>query len=140
MRSYKIVPITKQYPKHGSNLYLDNRPFYILKFIDMKTFIPGLSGAVVLVLLLFAFKPHTETGTIKGRISPADGATQVWAITGADTLKTVPVNGEFVFDKAETGTYTVAVDAKDPYKDQMIENVEVKAGEIRDLGEIKLLQ
>jgi hypothetical protein len=106
----------------------------------MKKFLSGLLGTVVLVSLLFAFTPQAETGTIKGRISPVDGANQVWAISGTDTLKTVPTNGEFMFDKVKTATYTVAIDAKDPYKDQMVEQVEVKAGEIKDLGEIKLNQ
>ena len=106
----------------------------------MERFISGLTGAVALVILFIAFTPQTETGVIKGRISPADGANQVWAISGTDTLKTVPSNGEFMFDKVKTGSYTVAIDAKDPYKDQMIESVEVKAGEIKDLGEIKLAQ
>ncbi len=106
----------------------------------MKRFISGLTGAIALVILLLAFTSQTETGVIKGRVNPLDAANQVWAISGADTLKTTLNNGEFVFDKVKTGSYTVAIDAKDPYKDQMIDNVEVKVGEIKDLGEIKLAQ
>ena len=110
------------------------------KITIMKRFISGFAGLAVLLAVCLAFTFRAETGIIKGRIIPPDGAVQIWAISGADTLKTTPANGEFIFERVKAGKYTLAVDAKDPYKDQMIENVEVKAGEVKDLGEIRLSQ
>lgn len=92
--------------------------------------------------LLFALVSFTlikESGII-GKISPADGASEVLAVSGTDTLKTVVSNGTFVFSPIKPGTYTIWVRAKAPYRDTSVENVAVIDSTITDIGEIKLEQ
>lgn len=87
----------------------------------------------------FAFKGF-DGGSIAGKVVPADGATEAWAVSGTDTLKTAVAEGAFSFANAKAGTYTVIVDAKEPFKDATITDVKVEDGKATDLGEIKLAQ
>ena len=88
---------------------------------------------------LFAFGAVKEGG-IQGKVTPAEGAKEVVAIAGADTLRSQVSNGVFVFGKVKKGTYTVWVKANPPYKDASIENVAVTDSATTDVGEIKLQQ
>lgn len=81
-----------------------------------------------------------KDGGIQGKVSPADGAVQVLAVAGTDTLKTEINNGSFVFGAVKPGTYTLWVKAKAPYKDTSVENVAVVDSATTDVGEIKLQQ
>lgn len=92
-----------------------------------------------LSLGLLAFASVQENG-IKGTVSPAEGAVQVVAITGTDTLKAGISDGSFVFTKIKKGTYTLWIKARAPYKDTPLENVAVLDSAVTDVGEIKLLQ
>lgn len=84
---------------------------------------------------LFAFA-NIQTG-VTGKVSPPEGAESVWAISGTDSLKGTLNAGNFSFT-IKPGTYKIMVDAKDPYKDTFVENVEVKEGMPVDVGEIVL--
>jgi hypothetical protein len=92
---------------------------------------------LVLGMLAFTF---IKNGGIQGKVSPADGAAQVLAVSGTDTLKTEINNGSFTFSAVKPGTYTVWVKAKAPYKDTSVENVAVVDSATTDVGEIKLQQ
>ena len=92
-----------------------------------------------LSLGLFAFGSIKEGG-IQGKVTPAEGAKEVVAVAGTDTLKSQISNGAFVFSNVKKGTYTVWVKANAPYKDASIENVAVTDSATTDLGEIKLQQ
>ena len=97
----------------------------------------GFLATATVALGLMAFTT-VETGTIKGTLNPANSVNQVLAISGTDTLKVTPDSTSFTFDQVKAGSYTVIIDAKEPLKDKALENVTVKAGEVADLGEIKL--
>lgn len=85
--------------------------------------------------LLFAFAvPQTS---ITGKVTPADGANMVWAVSGTDSAKAAVNAGAFSL-QVKPGTYKVVVDAKDPYKDVLLENIEVKQDQPVDVGEIVL--
>lgn len=86
----------------------------------------------------FAFKG--VDGSISGKVTPADGSTDAYAVLGADTMRTAVSDGAFSFKQARPGTYTVIIDAKEPFKDAMINDVKVEDGKVTDLGEIKLQQ
>jgi hypothetical protein len=83
---------------------------------------------------------NMEGGSITGKVAPLDGASQVWAVQGADSLKTDIADGTFNLQGAEEGTYTVIIDAKQPFKNVTISDVKVSEGQVTDLGEIKLEQ
>lgn len=99
----------------------------------------GFLATATVALGLMAFTA-AQTGSIKGTISPANSVTQVLAISGTDTLKVTPDSTSFTFAEVKAGVYTLIVDAKEPLKDKTVENVAVKAGEVADLGEVKLDQ
>jgi hypothetical protein len=92
-----------------------------------------------IVFSALAFKGK-QSGTITGRVLPADGAKAAWALQGADTLKSEIADGTFAFKEAKTGTYTVIVQAKMPFDNVTITNVRVDDGQVTDLGEIRLTQ
>lgn len=103
-----------------------------------KTFATFLAVCVA-VISLHAFRA-AQTSGIKGLVRPADAViANVWAISGTDSVKVQPVKGEFALS-VKAGTYKVIVDATDPYKDAILENVVVRDGQITDVGEIKLPQ
>lgn len=92
-----------------------------------------------LSLGLFAFGSIKEGG-IQGRVTPAEGAREVVAVAGTDTLRSQMNNGTFVFSNVKKGTYTIWVKANAPYKDASVENVAVTDSATTDIGEIKLMQ
>lgn len=94
---------------------------------------------MVFAVALFSFSIMLASG-IKGTVSPAEGAGDVWAISGTDSLKATPAEGAFQFNDVKAGTYKIVVEGKAPYKDFVKEGVEVKDGEVTDLGEITLGQ
>jgi len=86
---------------------------------------------------LFAFK-SIDTGSVKGSVTPADGAVRAWALSSTDTLKAAINNGAFEIADAKPGTYRLIIEAKPPYKNQAKESVTVTDGQVTDVGEIKL--
>jgi len=100
------------------------------------TILPLLAIAV---LALSSFSLMLASG-IKGTVSPAENAGTVWAISGTDSLKATPEQGAFQLNDVKAGTYKIVVEGKAPYKDFVKENVEVKEGEVLDLGNITLNQ
>ncbi|TDQ09389.1 carboxypeptidase regulatory-like domain-containing protein [Pedobacter metabolipauper] len=92
-----------------------------------------------LSLGLLAFTAVREGG-IKGKVFPLDGASQVYAVSGTDTLKAEISNGSFILTNVKKSTYSVWIKAKAPFKDTSIENVAVIDSAITDIGEIKLEQ
>lgn len=105
----------------------------------MKSTFKFLLLSLVVSTALFSFTLLAPAG-IKGIVAPAESAGNVWAISGADTVKTQVAQGAFQFTDLKPGTYKVVVEAKAPYKSVAKENVAVKEGEVVDLGTITLAQ
>lgn len=97
------------------------------------------SAGLVLALCSSWFAMHSAQTAIIGKVVPQDAVELIWAISGQDTVKTSPVSGGFAL-QVKPGNYKVVIDAKDPYKDWVMENVAIAEGETRDLGEIALEQ
>lgn len=96
--------------------------------------------ALILSSVLFVAFTFVKSGSIAGRVSPADAVSGVSLIAGQDTM-TVTVNqGNFSFTNLKEGVYTLVIKANAPYKDAVIENVAVKDSSTTDVGEIKLKQ
>lgn len=81
-----------------------------------------------------------EGGSITGKITPPDGATEVEAAMGEEKVKGAISEGAFTIPSVKAGTYTVTVLGKSPYKNAEIKDVKVEDGKATDLGEIKLEQ
>jgi len=95
-----------------------------------------LTATILLIAALHSFR-SSQMGSIGGTITPPDGASYIWAIQNRDTVKAAPANGAFSLP-VNNGVWKVMVDAKDPYKDVMIENIQVNDGKETNLGEIRL--
>ena len=89
-------------------------------FYSMKQ----ISISIIALAAMFAFK-YADSGSISGKVTPADAASQVWAIQGSDTLKTPIADGTFTIKGVKAGTYTVIIGAKHPFKDVTVTNVKV---------------
>ncbi len=87
---------------------------------------------------LLAFKHAPFTGTIRGTVSPAEGAARVWAVSTSDTAKGNMQNGAFEITTAKEGTYKVIVEAIPPYRNAAKDNVIVANGQTTDVGQINL--
>ncbi len=86
---------------------------------------------------LFAFT-GLQSGSIKGTVSPSDGAVRAWAESSSDTLKADVINGSYEITNVKPGSYRVIIEAKPPYRNAAKENVTVNDGQAADAGEIKL--
>ena len=102
----------------------------------MKRFILIFLIIVPGMLLMHAFRSKDQASII-GRINPIGGANVAWAINGRDSSTSNIVNGAFSF-AARPGIYKVVIDAIEPYKDAVLENISVKDGQTVDVGEIIL--
>ena len=105
----------------------------------MKSIKLTLMAVGIATASLFAFKA-IDGGTVKGTVSPAEGAVRAWALSGADTLRAPIVNGAFEILNAKPGSYRVIIEAKPPYKNAFKDSVTVAEGQPTDIGEIKLQQ
>jgi hypothetical protein len=95
--------------------------------------------AIVAVIGLFAFT-RVENGSIKGRVTPASAATDIWAVSGMDSLRSNIESGSFQILNAKPGVYRLIIVATSPYKPTTKEGVMVNDGQTTDVGEIKLEQ
>jgi hypothetical protein len=89
-------------------------------------------------ITIFAFRHSAKSGIV-GRVNPLDAAEVVWVTSATDSAKAVISQGQFSFD-LKPGVYKLIVDAREPYKDVLLENLQVKQDEVLDVGEIPLKQ
>jgi hypothetical protein len=82
-------------------------------------------------------RANHQQSMITGKISPRDAADFALIIRGKDTLRTPLVSGNF-FQQVKPGKYTLIVLARNPFKNVMIRNLEVKHGRNLDIGELLL--
>lgn len=106
------------------------------KTLSMKRFLILLAIVFTAVSIFYSFRPKYQT-SIVGRVNPISGANVVWAVSGKDSSSSNVVNGAFSLE-AKQGIYRVVIDAVEPYKDAILENVSVKEGQTVDVGEIML--
>ena len=104
----------------------------------MKKAVFTLIATILTVAMLHAFR-LMQSSSISGKVVPPEGAETVLAISGTDSMRTTVISGAFVFT-AKPGTWRVTVNGKAPFKDAVLERVEVKEGQNTDLGEIRLQQ
>lgn len=97
-------------------------------------------AALIVLVAIVAFSFGKARTSIVGRVNPPDAAQSIWAISSTDSAQaTTTMQGEFSMD-VKPGIYKIIIDAREPYKDILLENREVKADQVLDLGEIPLKQ
>jgi hypothetical protein len=82
---------------------------------------------------------NIQQAAITGRVSPANAAEVVWVIGAKDSIRATISSGNFSV-MVKPGTYKIIVDAKEPFKDALLDNLDVKSNEPLDVGEIILQQ
>ena len=102
-----------------------------------KTFVT-LIGIIACVVCLHAFR-IIQGSTITGRVNPPGEVDNIWAFSNTDTIRGTLAQGAFALT-AKPGLWKVVIDAKPPFRDAIIENVEVKNNQTTDVGEIRLQQ
>lgn len=104
----------------------------IMRYIHFK-------GVVTLIAAAGIFAFHSlGSGSIKGTVAPAEGASRAWAESSTDTLKALIINGAYEITDAKPGIYRVVIEAKPPYKNAVKDGVSVVDGQATDAGEIRL--
>ena len=84
---------------------------------------------------------EASTGAMKGLVMPLEAKATVKAITGTDTLATIPSeDGKFMFKGLAPGSYKVLIEPVTGFETKTIENREVVIGRVTDLGTITLQQ
>lgn len=102
-----------------------------------------LAGAVATVVVgsLLPFNiQHSlaaAQASVSGRVAPSEGADMIWLIGAGDSVKANVAFGNFSA-LVKPGTYKLIVDAKSPYRDAQLDNLEVKPNQLLDVGEIIL--
>jgi hypothetical protein len=106
-----------------------------MKNIKLAFVALGISSAA-----LFSFNA-VQTNSIKGTVTPADKAVRAWAVSPTDTLKADIQNGTFEIRDVKAGTYSVIIEAQEPFANTRKKDVVVDAQQATtDVGEIKLQQ
>lgn len=105
----------------------------------MKKKIAGSGILLTFIGGLFAFNT-TQQASITGKVTPVDAAQAVWAISATDSVKSTNISSGSFSLQAKPGTYKLVIDAKEPFKDVTLDNLELKQGQSLDVGEIVLQQ
>jgi hypothetical protein len=104
----------------------------------MKNMRVTLAALAISSAALFSFNAF-QTSTIKGTVTPADKAVRAWALSPTDTLKADILNGTFEIKDVKAGTYSVIIEAQDPFTHTRKKDIIVSPDStVTDIGEIKL--
>jgi len=104
----------------------------------MKQIRMMLGALAISSAALFSFNA-IQTSTIKGSVTPADKGVRAWAVSATDTLKADITNGVFELNDVKAGTYSIIIEAQEPYANTRKKDVVVSADSaVVNVGEIKL--
>ena len=86
--------------------------------------------------------PEALDGAISGVVLPLDANPVIYAIQGSDTITSAYTqeNGEFLLQGLEAGSYTVGVEPNASYTEEILVDIQVDLGIIKDVGTIELVQ
>jgi len=105
----------------------------------MKNIRLAVMTLVISTAMLFSFTGFQKTSTLKGKVTPANKAVMAWAISPKDTLHADVQNGVFEFKDVKAGTYSIIIEAQEPYSNTRKKDVVVATDEpVTNIGEIKL--
>ena len=84
--------------------------------------------------------PNAVSGVIRGIVLPLDAHVKVYALLGEEKIGAVTnEKGEFYFPGIASGSYKISIEPlNNLYSPQLIENVTIENGEVKELGTITL--
>ncbi|TDG37583.1 carboxypeptidase regulatory-like domain-containing protein [Pedobacter changchengzhani] len=92
-------------------------------------------AVAVIAFGLYAFNT-IKLGAIMGQVAPVASVNSALLVSGADTLKVLPVQGIFKFTNLKQGVYSLIIKGNAPYKDFVLKNVAVKDSATTNVGKI----
>ncbi len=95
-------------------------------------------GVTAITAGLLAFS--NIDGSVKGSVTPPEGALRAWVISAKDTFRTDITTGTFEIPNVRSGTYRLIIEAKPPYKNVAKDSITVIDGSPVDVGVITLNQ
>lgn len=105
----------------------------------MKNTRMALAALAISTGMLLSFNAFQKTSDLKGTVTPADKAVMAWAMSPTDTFNTKIKDGAFEFKDVKTGTYSIVIEAQEPYANTRKKDVVVaEDAPVTDVGEIKL--
>lgn len=93
---------------------------------------------IIAIAGLHAFKAFQDT-TLTGHATPAEAVAGVMAVNEKDTVRAAASQGAFAL-KVKPGSWKIIVSVRAPFKNAVLERVQVKEGQTTDIGMIKLEQ
>jgi hypothetical protein len=96
-------------------------------------------GLIVAGIVIFHTVRTMRSGSINGKVYPANEAESVVAVNGSDSVRTMSKNGYFGM-KVRPGVWKVIVAVKKQPGNVVMENLQVNQGENINLGEIRLAE
>ena len=97
----------------------------------------GILGIAAIAAGLFAFS-HIEDGSVKGTVSPPEGALRAWVLSAKDTFRSDVTAGSFEIKNVKSGNYRLIIEARAPYKNVAKDSITVIEGNPVDVGAIVL--
>lgn len=88
-------------------------------------------------IIFSAFMPAMPRSGIHGSIEPAESAAKVTAISGTDSVSTVPVAGRFSLS-VKPGNWLLVIEAVKPYRSTTVESILVLENQSTDAGVIRM--
>lgn len=116
----------------------------LLDFDAAKSVVKTGSNKYILKPVITAVT-EAQNGAIEGIVIPEELNVAIYAIVGEDTIKTsyaIDGSQEFLVGGLPSNTYKLGLDPGElsGYQSQVIENIEVVTGEVKDIGSIELIQ
>jgi hypothetical protein len=109
---------------------------FLFKSNVMKNLKLSVAALGVSALSFFAFS-SADTGSIKGKVLPAEAATKAWVISKTDTFQSQITQGTFEVKDLKAGTYNLIIEAKAPYKSIGKQGITITDSTV-DVGQIQL--
>lgn len=112
---------------------------YVIDFDAARSIVETGNGKFILKPVLRMFT-NSVSGAIKGVISPVTSKPLIHAISEAkDTTSalTDPLTGRFMFRGLPAGKYKVSFLLQDPFRDTLLNGIEVRNGVVTSLDTIK---
>ena len=106
-----------------------------LDFDVAKSIVETGSGTFILKPVIRVLT-EAVTGGIKGEIQPIGNQIAVMAVLNNDTFSSYTdlTNGKFYIPGLLSGNYKLLIDAEEPLKDTVLNNVNVQNGQVTDVG------
>ena len=94
-------------------------------------------GIIVAGIIIFHTVRTMRSGSINGKVFPANDTESVVAVNGNDSVKVMSKNGYFGM-RVKPGVWKVIVAVKKQPGNVVMENLQVNQGDNINLGEIRL--